>query len=539
MTQLRVHVLQSLEKRLKDASTNHEAACVAGLAFLSRLTAIIESATDISLIRAAVVCTDQVIEKFGKKDTAAVVMTLLVIAGPKCLAVADEGVRVSALLCLVTAIEAIGEGFVPIVPQTFPLAMDHLVESLDEDNGSRLHNACFAFTTALLLYIPWIMKGAFLDRFLKASHESANAEMGEKCDLVRIECLKLFAKSIEPIECISSLTRTWKVAMVEGPQVRRPQCQAWIPLNIIQAVQEHLKVLQLCIEHQPKSIIAKHSNILGDTFLKVFDLRRVQFSPKTDESYDDKEVEGVEISVNDTLISMIYKINDAVFRPIFNRFIEWSMSAIPERKNQPNIHRQNAVWSFLHHFFATLKSIVTSYASVIIDEAVEILNHTVLEDPDSRLLWEHVISTMQSAFEHDQDDFFQSPTHFSPLCSALLAQLPRTATSTYSSSLLSQLISAITLLGATTDAQAQHKSLCSPLLQCFRDDSAAIRLAAVKTQLSLTEKVGEEWLGQLPEMLPFIAEGMEDDDENVEMEVRRWVKKIEEIMGESITPMLQ
>ena len=298
-------------------------------------------------------------------------------------------------------------------------------------------------------------------------------------------------------------------------------------------------MLRLCIEHQPKSTIAKHSDVLGDTFLKAFDLRRVQFSPKTNESYDEKEVEGVEISVNETLISMIYKINDAIFRPIFNRFIEWSMSTIPEREKQPNVHRQTAVWTFLHHFFATLKSIVTSYASLIIDEAVEILNHTVLEDPDSRLLWERIISTMQSAFEHDQDDFFQSPTHFSPLCNALLAQLPHTATSAYSSSLLSQLISAITLLGATTDAQAQHKSLCSPLLQYLRDDSAAIRLAAVRTQLSLTEKLGEEWLSQLPEMLPFIAEGMEDDDENVEMEVRRWVKKIEEIMGESISPMLQ
>ena len=73
----------------------------------------------------------------------------------------------------------------------------------------------------------------------------------------------------------------------------------------------------------------------------------------------------------------------------------------------------------------------------------------------------------------------------------------------------------------------------------MRDDSSAVRLAAVKTQLSLTERLGEEWLAQLPEMLPFISEGMEDDDEGVEMEFRRWVKRIEEILGESIAPMLQ
>ena len=297
-------------------------------------------------------------------------------------------------------------------------------------------------------------------------------------------------------------------------------------------------MLRLCIERQPKSAIAKHSDVLVDIFLQVFDLRRVQFSPKTDESYNDEEVERVETAVNDTLIAMIYKINDAIFRPLFNGCIEWSTSSA-QAKGKSNVHRKITMWTFLHHFLSTLKSIVTNYAGLIIDEAVEILSNAVLDDSEYRLLWKRVISTMQAAFEHDQDDFFQSPTHFQPLCTALLAQLPRTAASAHSSSLLSQLVSAITSLAATTDAQAQHKSICSPLLQHLRDESAGIRLAAVRTQLSLTEKLGEEWLGQLPEMLPFIAEGMEDDDEGVEMEVRKWVKKIEEILGESITPMLQ
>ncbi|KAL8823214.1 MAG: hypothetical protein Q9191_006066 [Dirinaria sp. TL-2023a] len=521
--QLRVHVMQSLKKQLQNTSMDHNAACVACLAFLSHITAIIHSTADFSLKRAAVVCADQIIEKFGKKDVTAVATAVSAIAGSDCLAVGDEDVRIAALLCLTTAIEALGEALLPTIPQIFPLAMDYLIASLDEDaGGGRLHNACVALTTALLLYIPWIMKGAWLDRFLKASHESANAEMGEQCDTVRIECLRLFAKSVEPSECISALDRTWMSAMVEGPIAAR----------------EHLEVLRLCIERQPKTAIAKHSDVLADLFLKVFDLRRVQFSPKTDESYDDEQVEDVETAANDTLIAMIYKVNDAIFRPIFSRLIEWSTSPA-SNKGKSSVHRKIAVWRFLHHFISTLKSIVTNYAGHLIEEAVEILNKTVLDDSNSRLLWQRVLSTLQAAFEHDQDDFFQSPSHFQPLCTALLAQLPQTATSPHSSSLLPQLISTITFLATTTDAQAQHKSLCSPLLQHLRDDRAAIRFAAVKTQLSLTEKLGEEWLGQLPEMLPFIAEGMEDDDEGVEMQVRKWVTKIEGILGESIAPMLQ
>ena len=221
IAQLRVHVLQSLKKRLQNASMDHNAACLACLAFLPRITAIIEGTTDVHLIRAAVLCTDQIIEKFGKKDVAAVAVAVSAIASSDCVAVVDEGVRITALLCLTTAIEALGEDFVPTVPKVFPLAMDYLTASLDEDSGDgKLHNACYALTTALLLYIPWIMEGAWLDRFLKASHESANADMGEQCDTVRIECLRLFAKSVKPIECISALNRTWTSAMVEGPEVR-------------------------------------------------------------------------------------------------------------------------------------------------------------------------------------------------------------------------------------------------------------------------------------------------------------------------------
>ena len=66
-----------------------------------------------------------------------------------------------------------------------------------------------------------------------------------------------------------------------------------------------------------------------------------------------------------------------------------------------------------------------------------------------------------------------------------------------------------------------------------------MRLSAVRCQVSLMEKLGEEWLSLLPEMLPFIAEALEDGDEEVEAEVRAWVKGIEGILGESLDPMLQ
>ena len=61
---------------------------------------------------------------------------------------------------------------------------------------------------------------------------------------------------------------------------------------------------------------------------------------------------------------------------------------------------------------------------------------------------------------------------------------------------------------------------------------------ALKAEQALTEQLGEEWLALLPEMLPYISELMEDEDEGVEKEARRWVKQIEGVLGERLDDML-
>lgn len=81
--------------------------------------------------------------------------------------------------------------------------------------------------------------------------------------------------------------------------------------------------------------------------------------------------------------------------------------------------------------------------------------------------------------------------------------------------------------------------LNASILKHTRSDSPAVRLAAVQCQRSLTDRLGEEWLALLPEMLPFISELQEDDDESVERETLGWIKKVEDVLGESLTPMLQ
>lgn len=103
----------------------------------------------------------------------------------------------------------------------------------------------------------------------------------------------------------------------------------------------------------------------------------------------------------------------------------------------------------------------------------------------------------------------------------------------------SEIIPAITELAASANSIDHLKVLNKAILKHMRSEHAYIRLAAVQCEYSLTDRLGEEWLTNLPEMLPFINELQEDDDEFVVIELRHWVVKIESILGESVNSMLR
>jgi U3 small nucleolar RNA-associated protein 10 len=116
--------------------------------------------------------------------------------------------------------------------------------------------------------------------------------------------------------------------------------------------------------------------------------------------------------------------------------------------------------------------------------------------------------------------------------SSLLAQLtvPNTP---------SKLSAIVEFAAASSSSTDNHREMNNVLCKYMRAEEASTRLATVLCEQELTKRLGEEWLSLLPEMLPFIAELREDDDELVERETQRWITGMEEILGEDLEVMLQ
>jgi U3 small nucleolar RNA-associated protein 10 len=293
-------------------------------------------------------------------------------------------------------------------------------------------------------------------------------------------------------------------------------------------------VLSTAIDTHPKSVVTKYSPILSSIFLNAFDLRR-QWSLSTDDDFPIKSINEIEDLVNSVAMKMIYKFNDSTFRPIFSKLIEWASSGLPKKDKTGRILRLQSVYAFLAVFFDNLKSIVTSYATYLLENVVEVLQAVDTKNEDSKELWSRALRTLIQCFKHDQDDFWQSPAHFDAIAPALTTQLMHAS----SLPIVEDLVPAIVELAAAADSADHHKELNGAILKHTRSESASVRLVAVKCGQALTDTLGEEWLSMLPEMLPFISELQEDDDETVEKETHRWIVKIEGVLGESLDSMLQ
>jgi len=222
---IRRQVLRSFEYRLSDAKKDYKATQTACFVLLPQLLIVIRESRDTLLTCIAVSCVDRISEQFGKNGVFAVVDAAQTLSMELCLCSAKSSLRVASLICLATMVEVTGDAFVPIVPNVLPKAMDNLVSSMQEyTKDTRLHSAVYTLFSALLLYLPWAITDADLDRLLKMSYRSANAELDEDCGQRRNEVLQLIPRKVDAKKCFAALERTWVEAMTEGPLVRPYPC---------------------------------------------------------------------------------------------------------------------------------------------------------------------------------------------------------------------------------------------------------------------------------------------------------------------------
>ena len=100
---------------------------------------------------------------------------------------------------------------------------------------------------------------------------------------------------------------------------------------------------------------------MTDIIIEVFDLRRVQLCPRTEDSYEDAEIDEVESRVNQVTVDMIYRLNNQSFGPMFSALQEWSTTTPNSGQSRDaRTYRQITWYKFLHLFFDKVQASATA-----------------------------------------------------------------------------------------------------------------------------------------------------------------------------------
>ncbi|KAI9660514.1 MAG: snoRNA-binding rRNA-processing protein utp10 [Bathelium mastoideum] len=531
--EVRHRILLSFTTRLDSPDRRDSNVLSAILSFLPCAVQVMGETKSTRLKGAAISCIGNIVDRYGRKDLELTFESAKALASEQALGTDDTNIQIVALLNLAGMVEVLRDEFIPLLPQILSVGLQYLKSILSTEKPNlQLHGAVFQILTAVVECLPFMLSSKHLETSLTLSFESASmADDGELSES-RKEFTDLVSRKLGFKELLSSLLPTWPKAVHAGPT----------------AVEEFLSILKSGIEVHTNAQIIKNASALFTLFVQLFDLRYMT-RREVMASFSQERTESLESLLFETALAMIFKMNDTVFRPYFIRLVEWASESRAGQDRQGWILRSITLFSFCKRLFDALKGVVTTYASHVLGHAVEVLQQCPGKGdapPDYLTLVSSALQALRGSFNHDESDFWQVPSHFDPICQpliSLLDQLPldNTDDGSYADSPLIKeiLIPTIVSLATASSSLEHYKTINSHLLSYIRSQDFKVRLAAVKTERALTERLGEEWLGMLPEMVPYISELQEDDDEVVEKEAHRWIHQIEGVLGEGLDGMLQ
>lgn len=475
------------------------------LALTPKIANIISSAEASNELRVdALLCIQAVTTKFGKQELGVISGLTEAVIGTGALRSPDSGLRVLALVCLTSMTTVLGGRIIPVLPKTVPVAIEYLQAAVQSEDSSielaLVHNAVFKFLEELVKTVPSFM-ASYLAKILPlaaTAWDQEDLEEGAAYD-VRQHFFTAVAAKVELRTVVVAVTRAWKVTCDHG----------------IEPVQDLVETVQKAISHATKPAVQKCSQVLLHFFTFALDLRR------------DIPVDGIdalETLVLKVCLDSVYKLNDSLFKPMFLRLVEWGTEDLRATDDEKaKWTRVGVVWRLMETLSENLKSLVTEYYTALLPSAITTLTAPPQEFEALTFATKTTLRALHLGIVSDTSDFWQSPTHFDPLLPALLEVL------SHQSELA---IPCITELAAAAQSEEHSKAINSGVLMLMRDEISETRLAAVRAMMGLYSRLGEDWLGLLPETVPFIAELLEDDEETVERECQRLIKRIEEFLGE-------
>eukprot|EP01122_Echinamoeba_exundans_P010342 TRINITY_DN3853_c0_g1_i1.p1 TRINITY_DN3853_c0_g1~~TRINITY_DN3853_c0_g1_i1.p1 ORF type:complete len:2182 (+),score=594.66 TRINITY_DN3853_c0_g1_i1:566-6547(+) len=299
-------------------------------------------------------------------------------------------------------------------------------------------------------------------------------------------------------------------------------------------------------KHMTRSDIqTQHKQMFG-FYRQAFDYRAA-VSPTGSSSKKNSSVLDSILAVEDRIIAsfsqFVLRLNEAMFKPLFIAIIDWAQinnSAVLQSDAGYNPQRSLFFYRLLVVLADQLKSIFVPYFTYVVDHAVAILRNpandsTTAGHVDSHLLLSSVIAALHKCFLYDTEGWLDKEK-FNKLMPAIVDQLDTTVrvgtVEQYRERVSRHLVPCVAQLAVAVNHDSLWKPLNYQVLLKTRSSNPVVRFSALSIVDELYHRLGEEFLVLLPESIQFFSELLEDSSEDVEDLMLKFVKRVEDLLGE-------
>ncbi|KAK6179629.1 hypothetical protein SNE40_011943 [Patella caerulea] len=296
-------------------------------------------------------------------------------------------------------------------------------------------------------------------------------------------------------------------------------------------------ILKEHINEMKKEDLENHHNQLLLFFFNCLDFR-LHYSQVGEEG-----VIKIEDSVIQTITSMVMKMSEASFRPMMFKVFDWATrDGIKDRTL--------ILYRLSDHLVETLRSLFIIVAGQVVNHAAEVLdanNSSKTEDryfgkgkinrSKQNMLLSAILDCLSKCFLYDNEGFV-SKDRFDTVMSAIVDQLENLpyngSEKPYEKRITNSLVPCIANLAVAAHDDSLWRKLNYQILLKTRHSSKTVRMATLEVVDEFHKKLGEDFMSLLPETIPFLAELMEDDSDEVEKKCQQVIIEMEKTLGEPL-----
>uniref|UniRef100_A0A8C6E6N7 HEAT repeat-containing protein 1 n=1 Tax=Moschus moschiferus TaxID=68415 RepID=A0A8C6E6N7_MOSMO len=434
----------------------------------------------------------------------------------------EKNVLGSALLCVAEVVSTLEALAIPQLPSLMPPLLTTLRSTRELVSGEVYLLSALAALQKVVETLPHFISPYLEGVLSQVIHlEKITSEMGPASQAnVRLTSLKkTLATTLSPRVLLPAINKTYKQIEKNWKNLMGP---------FMSVLREHVGVMS-------KEELAAHQPQLTTFFLEALDFR-------TQHAENDlEEIGKTENYIIDCLVAMVVKLSEVTFRPLFFKLFDWAKT-----EDAPK-DRLLTFYNLADCIAEKLKGLFTLFAGHLVKPFADTLNQVNISKTDEAffdsendpekccLLLQFILNCLYKIFLFDTQHFL-SKERAEALMMPLVDQLENRlgGEEKFQERVTKYLIPCLAQFSVAVADDSLWKPLNYQILLKTRDSSPKVRFAALITVLALAEKLRENYIVLLPESIPFLAELMEDECEEVEHQCQKAIQQLETILGEPL-----